>query len=259
MKKFGLILLIMQLWSFSAQAFSVEHDFKVILGPFDASLTKFTYALTSDSYRVNSQVKTSGMFDTLYPFAANYATSGKINGNQLETQNYHYDSKSRFSKRRKELIYNDRGMPIMRISSKNDKEKRVEIEQSTDNKDTTDLQTVFAELAKQYNEVKFCNARMQVFDGKRRFDVIFQDEGKEILTPNEYTKIGGLATKCSMYIDKLGSEGDDLLWDLSSDRPIYFWLLETLDSKKPFIARIEIKNTPLGKLQVYTKNAIVKE
>lgn len=259
MKKSGLILLFVQLWSFSAQAFGVEHDFTVILGPFNASKTKFTYALTPDSYSVNSKVKTSGMFDTLYPFAANYATSGKITKNQLETQSYHYDSKSRFSKRRKELIYNDKGMPVMRISSKNDKEKRVEIEQNTDNKDTTDLQTVFAELAKQYNEVKFCNARMQVFDGKRRFDVIFQDEGKETLTPNEYTKIGGIAAKCSMYIDKLGSKGDDLLWDLSSDRPIYFWLLETQDTKKPFIARIEIENTPLGKLQVYTKNVTVKD
>lgn len=259
MKKTGLILLFLSIFSTSAQAFTVEHDFTVILGPFNASETKFTYALLPDSYRVNSTVKTAGMFDALYPFKANYYTTGKIVKNNLETTSYHYDSKSRFSKRSKELIYDDNGNPIYRISSKNDKQKKVSIDQDISNKDTTDLQTVFAELARQYNKVKFCDSRLQVFDGKRRFDVIFKDEGMEDLLPNEYSKLGGKAAKCSMYIDKLGAKGDDLLWELTQDRPIYFWLLEDEATQKPYIARIEIEETPLGKLNVYTSKVSVKD
>ena len=63
-----------------AQAFSVRHDFSVQIGPFDASRTNFEYALTPAEYRVESTVKTNGLFDTLYPFRADYATTGKING-----------------------------------------------------------------------------------------------------------------------------------------------------------------------------------
>lgn len=259
MQKFGLFLLFFTLFIPNAHAFSVEHDFTVLLGPFNASKTQFTYALSPQDYSVNSKVKTAGVFDTLYPFTANYWTNGKIVKNNLETANYHYDSKSRFSKRRKELIYNDQGMPIFRISAKNDKEKKVVIEQNTDNKDTTDLQTVFVELARQYNRLKFCDSRMEVFDGKRRFDVIFKDEGKEELIANEYSNFAGSATKCSMYIDKLGAKDDDLLWELTSDRPIYFWLLEDSASKKPFIARIAISETPLGSLNVYTNKITVKD
>lgn len=259
MKKIGLLLLYFVITISNAQAFSVEHEFTVFLGSFNASKTQFTYALSPKEYRANSQVKTAGIFDTLYPFTANYWTSGKINNNALETSNYHYDSKSRFTKRRKELIYNDQGMPILRISAKNDKEKKVVIEQDTNNKDTTDLQTVFVELARQYNRVKFCDSRMEVFDGKRRFDVIFKDEGKDELVANEYSPFSGTATKCSMYIDKLNSKDDDLLWELTSERPIYFWLLEEEQSKKPFIARIAISETPLGRLNVYTKKITVKD
>mgnify|MGYP000763921705 FL=1 len=199
------------------------------------------------------------MFNALYPFKANYATTGKIVNGNFETTGYHYDSQSRFNKRTKELVYDDNGMPLYRISSKNDKTKKVEIEQNADNRDTTDLQTVFAELARQYNNVKFCDSRMQVFDGKRRFDVIFRDEGKERLVANEYSPYGGDAAKCSMYIDKLGAKGDDLLWELSSDRPIYFWLLEDSEKHKPFIARISIDDTPLGRLNVYTNKVTVKD
>lgn len=259
MKKSGLILLFVSLFATKAHAFSVTHDFTVFLGPFNASKTSFEYAVSPDDYKVQSTVKTFGIFDTLYPFEAQYATDGRIKANKLETTNYKYKSKSRFTRREKRLIYDDKGLPIYRISSKNGKERKVNIEQNLDNKDTTDLQTVFAEMARQYNKVKFCDSRMEVFDGKRRFDVIFKDEGKEELKPNQYSPYSGMANKCSMYIDKLDSDADDLLWEVSSDRPIYFWILEEKSQKAPFIARIEIESTPLGKLQVYTHNITVKD
>lgn len=257
MKKIALFWLSALLWSAQAQAVSVKHDFTVILGPFNASRTSFTYNLAPESYQIESTVRTAGVFDNLYPFRADYMTSGSINNGKLQTRRYYYRSKSRFNRRSKELVYDDNGIPVYRISTKNDKEKKVAIEPSSEHNGTTDLQTVFAELSKQYNEVKFCDSRMQVFDGKRRFDVIFKDEGQEELTANQYSQLSGQASKCSMYIDKLNSKDDDLLWELTSERPIYFWILE--QQGRPYIARIMIENTPLGRLDVYTTQITIKE
>lgn len=259
MKKLLLILTFIFSLPQAADAFSVNHDFTVFIGPFNASQTSFMYALTPQSYAVASKVKTFGLFDTLYPFEAKYATTGHIKNGNLETSSYKYQSQSRFSKRKKELIYNEQGIPVYRISSKNDKEKKVEITPNPENNQTTDLQTVFAELARQYNQLKFCDSRMEVFDGKRRFDIIFKDEGKEELLPNQYSPYTGTASKCSMYIDKLGSEGDDLLWQFTSDRPIYFWILADEKSGIPFIARVEVEDTPLGKMNIYTNKATIEE
>lgn len=69
----------------------------------------------------------------------------------------------------------------------------------------------------------------------------------------------GEAVKCSMYIDSLGSSGDDLLWDVTQDEPIYFWIMEDGVRKLPFIAKIEIDSTPLGRLQVLTQNITIKD
>lgn len=110
-----------------AQAFSVRHDFSVQIGPFDASRTNFEYALTSTEYRVESTVKTNGLFDTLYPFRADYATTGKINGDNMETRSYKYKSQSRFTSRSRELVYDRNGKPLYRLSAKNGKEKKVDI------------------------------------------------------------------------------------------------------------------------------------
>lgn len=259
MRKYAFSLLFLLIFTSPSHAFSVKHDFNVFLGVFNASNTSFTYALTPKEYSVNSQIYTAGVFDTLYPFKAEYATTGKINGSSLETASYKYKSQSRFSKRRKELIYDANGIPVYRISAKNGKEKKVKIEPDLDNKDTTDLQTVIAELAHQYNRKHNCTARMQVFDGKRRFDTIFKDEGADYLKTSEYSPYSGVARKCSMYIDKLASDGDDMLWELTSERPINFWILQDTKTRLPFIAKIEIEDTPLGKLEAFTKNITIKD
>jgi len=243
----------------SAAAFEVRHDFNVSIGPFDAAVAQFTYTLNPSDYGVNSKVKTDNLFNTLYPFKANYATTGKIKKDKFETATYHYDSQSRFNKRSKELVYDDNGRPVYRLSTKNGKQKKGNVDTAIDSTDTTDLQTIFAKLAKQYNDVRFCDARMQVFDGKKRFDVIFKDEGKEELPAAENTPFSGQAAKCSIYIDKLGAKGDDLLWELTSDRPIYFWMMEDPQTHKPFIVKIIIEDTPLGRLEAYAQNVEIKD
>lgn len=243
----------------NAEAFRVVHDFDVFIGSFNASRTDFSYTLSSDGYEVRSDVRTHGIFDTLYPFEAIYSTTGIIKKKgELQTKNYKYSSKSRFNKRTKELVYDDKGNPIYRLTSKNDKQKKTVIDQAKNEKGTTDLQTVIAELVLQYNKMKFCDSRMEVFDGKRRYDVIFKDEGEETLSKNKYSPFEGKASKCSMYVDTLGVEGDDLLWKLSSDKPVYFWIMEN-ENKRPFIARMEIKDTPYGALKIYTRNVKIEE
>ncbi len=258
MRRFIITLAIFLQFIPQAQAFSVTHDFNVIVGIFDAARTRFTYELTPKTYRVGSEVSTDGLFDTLYPFKAIYATNGLIKKDSFQTQSYKYTSQSRFSKRSRELVYNDQGEAIYRLSTKDDKTRKVLIEENDNNNGTTDLQTVMAKLSKQYNDLKFCDSRMEVFDGKRRFSVIFKDEGKEVLSPVEQSPFAGEAAKCSMYIDKLGAKGDDLLWELTSDRPVYFWIMEAPKEKIPFIARIQIEDTPLGKMDVYTSKIEIK-
>ena len=254
-----LVVVLSFLFIRNVEAYSLRHSFDVFLGPFNASRTEFEYGLTKDKYHIESDVRTFGFFDSIYPFSAQYSTTGKIKGSTLDTTSYKYSSKSRFNRRSKELIYDDNGNPIYRLSSKNDKEKKVDIDQSLNTGDTTDLQTIFAKLALQYSKVKFCQARFEVFDGKRRFDVIFEDEGDEELQKSENIPQTVQTKKCSMYIDKLDSEGDDLLWQLTSDRPIYFWIAEEETNQYPYIARVFIENTPLGALNVYTTHISIKE
>lgn len=259
MQKITTFFLIVLLWAVDARAFSVSHDLFVTVGAFDASRTRFTYTLTPASYQISSKVSTNGFFDTVYPFKAEYLTAGKIDAAGMITTDYSYTSKSRFNTRGKQVFYNAAGEPQYQISTKNGKSKKRNFEPSQTPADTFDLQTVLAKLTSQYNRLGFCDSRMAVYDGKRRFDVIFKDEGKENLPASEYSFFAGEAAKCSLQIDKLLSEDDDTLWEFSANKPIYFWIARTPEGGHPFIARVQIKSTPLGELNAYTTKITVKE
>ncbi len=258
MKKIILILLI-SLIPLSAEAFTVKHDFFVTVGLFDASIATFSYTLNKKSYRISSNVQTNGIFNTIYPFQAIYNTSGTITDSQMQTTDYNYTAKSKFNIRRKKVFY-QKGIPQYQISGKNGKEKKREFAPSPSPADTFDLQTVMAKIAKQYNEVGFCDSFLRIYDGKRRFNVAFKDEGTEKLEANEHSFYTGETAKCSMHIVKeLSSEDDDELWEFSSNKPVYFWIAKTAKKGYPFIAKVQIKQTPLGELNAYTTNIIVEE
>lgn len=257
MKKF--IFAFFLLYIKTASAFTIEHEFDVFLGNFNASRTNFSYTLSDSFYELKSDVKTYGTFDTLYPFRGTYSTSGIVKGDVLQTQYYTAMTKSRFNMRTKELIYNDEGKPIYIVSAKNDKKKKKEVGQNLNIEGTTDLQSVFAELVKQFNKTKTCDAKMEVFDGKRRFDAVFKTQGTEEIVADKNLKFSGVATKCIMYIDSLGNDSGDLLMELSFDKPVYFWIMEYGDTKRPFIVKAEIEKTGYGKLVVYTRKVKLYE
>ena len=259
MKKLNFLCLFFSLWSFSAQAFQVDQHFFVTIGAFDASRTTFTYKFDKNTYEITSNVATNGFFNTLYPFQAIYKTFGKIAQEQLIVQKSNYESKSRFNTRNKQIFYTADGKPDHQISTKNGKQKLKNFEQPTEPADTFDLQTVIAKLTFQYQHLGFCNSTQSVFDGKRRFEVIFKDEGEETLLPNEYSAFSGKTARCSFQINKENTDEDDTLWQFTAQRPIYFWVARDTKTNHPFIALVKIKDTPLGELTAYLSKITIKD
>lgn len=262
MKKLALSFLFFACLINIAHAYQTTHHATALLGPFNASNANFTFNITPQTYLVHTNIQTNGFFSTLYPFKAEYKTTGTIKNNLFNTTSYLSNSHSRFNTRKKEMFYDNNGKPIYRISNKNSSDnKKVEILPPPDNIHTTDLQTVLAEMIVQYTKMNFCQARLHVFDGKKNFDIVFNDEGKEKLQANEYSSYQGEATKCSFYADDLGQNLDDLIFNITPDNPMYIWILEDKLSNRPFIAKLEKPSTilGLGKLVVYTNKVEIKD
>lgn len=256
MKKIICFLSFLLLLPFRAECMALEQNLNVEIGIFNAAETTMFYNLDDNSYSFSSKVETAGLFSKLYYFNALYNTKGKIKDNKFITQNYDYVSKSSSHTRTKKLVFDDLGTLIKRVSSKDTKEKTVAIDVGGINFDFNDLQSVFAYLAKQLKDNKFCDMQKEVFDGKKTYKVTVKDEGF-IDFYDEDVSMQGKALKCSMFIERTDNQDDDLLFSTTANRPINFWIM--YQKEMPYIAKIEIDSTPLGKLKAYTTNINIKD
>ena len=258
MKKIICFLSFLLLISPFAKSKTLEQELNVEIGIFDAAKVVMSYSLDDRLYNFSSKVETSGLFAKLYYFSALYSSNGSVKNDSFIAKDYNYISKSKSHTRTKKLVFDEQGNLIERISSKDKKEKKVDINLGDKHFDFHDLQSVFAYLTKQLKESKFCDMQKEVFDGKKTYKVTIKDEGNVIIN-DEDVNYKGDAKKCSLFIKRVDFEEDDLLFNTTAERPIYFWVVQDQKTLMPYVAKIEIDSTPLGKLKAYTTNVNIKD
>ena len=232
----------------------MEQDLNVEIGVFNAANVKMSYSVDDTTYAFSSVVETAGFFSKLYHFSATYSTTGQINNEKFITKDYRYVSQSRSHTRTKEIVFDKNGTLIERKSSKDNKEKNVKVDLANHQFDFNDLQSVFAYLTKQIRENKFCDMQKKVYDGKKSYTISIKDEGLDYIEDKNEK-----ALKCSIFIKRTDNKDDDLLFDSTAERPVYFWVGQEKQSLLPYVIKIEIDSTPLGKLKAYTTNVNIKE
>ena len=87
--------------------------------------------------------------------------------------------------------------------------------------------------------------------------VIARDEGTE----SRYFELPGRtenAYKCSIYIENLKDNNDNILWDVSAEKPIWLWIGVDAAADLPYVLEIRIDSTPLGALKVTPKTLEIK-
>ena len=247
MKKYVLILyLFISLWSNLTYAKGIEQTLKVEIGPFDAALAKLSYQKNKDKYAFSSSIKTTGLFDVLYSFKADYQTEGKINDAGLTASFYEQKTISSAHKRAKRLLFDQNGVLYQRESIK-DKDKRlVDVTIPEVKIDAYDMQTVLMMLIENFEKTGKCDLKKTVFNGKKIYHINIQDK-------NEETIEGEKVRKCAAFIHQENLEKGDLLWQVSSEKFILIYLAKAPQTGLPFLKQLEIDSTPLGKLKATTK------
>lgn len=237
---------------------TLHSSFDVEIGLFDAAKVVMEYNLSPTNYRFQTNIQTDGIFATFYTYHATYQTSGHVEGNQFITQEYGYDTYTSAHRRQKQLVFDDNGLLIKRISFKDEHRREVDIAPLNPAPDAYDLQTAFAMVIKNIIQEDTCNLEQTVYNGKRVYQIIVQEEGREYLS-EENLPYQGQALKCSFFLKQSEDADLDLLAGSTVNRPVYFWVLKEKQTDLPFVAKFEVESTPLGALKGYLTHVEVKE
>lgn len=233
----------------NSHATGFKQELDVRIGVFDAAVVTLNYETKGNGYDIAAEVATANLFDTLYPFKGRYQSLGKNLEDGVRPELYQADMRSRSHKRMKKILYDKYGKAYKRVSAKDNKKNEKKIANMPASADTADLQAVFAEVIKNFQEKQSCALKREVYDGKKHYLAIAADKGSE----SRYFDFSGRvepAYKCAFYIKNLKENNDNILWDVSAEKPINMWIGLDKKTKMPFLLEIGIDSTPLGALKV---------
>lgn len=257
MKKLFLLTALLSALSIKANAATLSQNFDVRIGIFDAAKVSVSYTL-GNNYTFSSEIKTSGMFDTFYSFNALYHTSGILRSNFFITKEYTQHTKSSSHIRTKKLVFDENGVIKKRISTKDDYENVVDVTLPDIIPDAYDIQTVLLMMLSKIQNNDTCALTKTVFNSKKIYHISIEDEGTTFYK-NKKSPFSGNARKCHAFIHQEKTEKGDLLWQVSSERSIIFYVLKDEKTGLSFVPEVNISSTPLGDLNAFATTYQIKD
>ena len=241
----------------NAQAMGFVQNMNVKIGVFEAASLKLDYSSKDESYNISAEISTANFFGKMYPFTAKYMSVGKLLNNGILPKVYETYTKSSKHVRTKKIFYDEKGVAYKRVSTKDEKINEREINNVPETANSGDLQSIFANLISNFDKTKNCEILREVYDGKKHYKVIAKNEGIETKY-FDLIKKSEPAYKCSLYIENLKENNDNILWDVSADKPINLWIGIEERTKMPYVLEIRIDSTPLGAVQVTPSTLEIK-
>ena len=244
-----LFLALFLFFTGDCMAASIKQQMDVRIGVFDAARITLNYNNDNERYRISALVQTANLFNTLYPFSATYESNGRLIDNHIKPELYQTQSKTRNHVRGKKIFYNNAGIAYKKATFKDKKHKEVPIVGVSKTANAGDMQTIFAILIQQFAEKNNCSLVREVHDGKKHYKVHATDKGVQ----QRYFDVSQKEEKahlCTIYVENLADNNDNILWEVSAEKPIKLWVKKDAQTLMPFILEIAIDSTPLGALKV---------
>ncbi len=256
-KKIFLSILFLCFWNVNTHAVEMTEEFDVAIGVFDAATVRFVYNEKQGNFDIVSEVETANLFQKLYRFLGQYRSVGRFEKNKTLPLKYETFTETSRHLRQKQILYDALGKAYKRISTKDDATHETAIENVPQTADSADLQTVFAELVHQFQKTGSCALKREIYDGKKHYRVVSENKSKA-RRYSFYTQAMEDMQQCGIFIENLKDNNDNILWDVSADKPIVLWVMHEKSTNLPIIDEITIDSTPLGALKVTPKKMTLK-
>lgn len=142
----------------------------------------FKAKVAGDAYRLNTYMETTGLAHRLYPAMYKLMSEGRISGDNIEPDKFVSDTVAREDKRVVTLTYDKARMPSLSATPPYDDD---DLKDVTPDQQRATQDPVSAFLLPVSAGDTPCPRTIPIFDGKRRFNLIFAHEGAKKISPRD--------------------------------------------------------------------------
>lgn len=233
----------------------LELDFAVYIGGFHTIDMAFNANLADSGYRMTVDLKTHGFMSNFLDWSMKAYSEGAVKSDSLIPIKAGHDSLWRGKKRWIKLDYPEIGVPKAESMPPPDGEDR-SIVAPEDLIGARDLAGSILSALLRVGATENCTHSEPVFDGRRRYDLVFRQIGVETLKPTDYSPFGGKTVRCALSIRKIGGfRTSPSRYRLVSQDSATVWIGRVFADAPPMPVKLEI-DTALGGLRAHLVRAV---
>jgi uncharacterized protein DUF3108 len=191
------------------------------------------------AYRIASAFKTQGLLDMVVGFQLRAEAVGRIEAGRLKPMEYASASQFRSKPRNTRIVYGRDGSVTAELSPP-DKEKRTKVTPEM-MVGTVDALTSTLIVGRAIEQGGGCNQLVPVFDGRRRYDLQYEDRGIQELKKSSYSAFSGPARACRVKQHRIAGFSTDPNDGEKSDEAS-IWIANVLPGAPPMPVRIELES-----------------
>jgi hypothetical protein len=153
------------------------------------------FAVTEDRYNISSRQMSVGLVRWLFPFESRTDVAGRFVAAATEPSSYRVRGEFRGKARSVEMDFRDGALVRSETVPDNVEDERDEV---TPEQRAGAIDPVSAVMAviRQMNEGRGCEARVPVFDGRMRYDIVFKNAGPREVPREGSSVFSGMADMC---------------------------------------------------------------
>lgn len=211
------------------------------------------------AYDLWSEMESVGLLGTLFPWTYRSEVHGRIDGEKLSPDTFSSHSELRDKRQQVILRYGPNGPEVdeatpFEASALGEEYTRDEVPPEM-RPGTIDPLTEIASVSLQMAQGRGCAGTRSVFDGFRRYDVVYEDLGEQELESSSYDAYEGRARQCRSQLKPLAGFWKPKDEHGESLTSITAWLMPPMPGADPVPVRMEVAGAR-GTLTIHLVKAV---
>ncbi len=180
---------------------AVGLDYAIYIGGLEALSANVMIASDSTRYDVEIKAGTAGALGKLYPWEIHVGSKGNIAGDTLQPIEHVQRNNFQGKDRSVTLSYDGHGGFLERKTVPDAQEDDRDPVPPDMTRDTLDIVSGLLAGLRAVDRTGVCDGRVPVFDGRRRFDLVYHDDGHETLEASDVSVYSGDALRCAVKVE----------------------------------------------------------
>jgi hypothetical protein len=159
--------------------------------------------IAPQTYVATARYGSTGFLGWLIPWTSQSVAAGTVTQDKLVPERYRVDSKLRGRERVTDIFYADGQVNDVKLMPlpKDDEDREIVTDEQKQN--TFDPMTAIFAATRNIDRGQSCTSRLPVFDGRRRYDLVLTDAGKQEVRAGYYKAFAGEAVRCDFSIEQV--------------------------------------------------------